>query len=67
MLSKNLSDISSLKFQEDNVEGLIQAVQSYEGQLKNEKEVLENKRERSSDTIKEINSFLSIKQTDYHE
>ena len=68
MHSKNLSDISNMKFQpEDNVEGLVLAVRSYEGQLRNEKEVLENKREKSSDTIKEINSFLQIKQGDYHE
>jgi len=68
MLSKNLSDISTLKFQpDDNVEQLVQAVFSYESQLQNEKETLENKKEKSNDTVKEINSFLQIKQSDYNE
>jgi len=68
MLSKNLSDISNLKFQaDDSIEDLIQAVYSYESQLKNEKETLESKKEKSNDNVKDINSFLQIKQTDYNE
>ena len=68
MLSKNLSEISNLKYPEDdNIEELIQAVYSYESKLKNEKETLESKKEKNNDTVKEINSFLQIKQTDCNE
>lgn len=68
MLSKNLSDISNLKFQTgDNTDDLIQAVYSYQDQLETEKEVLDKKKEKANDTVKEVNSYLQIKTSDLNE
>jgi predicted nucleic acid-binding Zn-ribbon protein len=68
MLSKNLMDISNMQFQsQDSLDDLIQSVELYQEQIRNEKRVIENKRERNNDQVKEVNSYVQIKQADLHE
>lgn len=68
ILSKNLADLSNVEFPtEGNPRELLEAVRRYEAQSKSERDVQENKREKTNDRMKEVGSYIQIKQNDLNE
>lgn len=61
-MASNLSEISDLKFQDDDSsEALLGVIRSYERTKKQEKDNLLIKKEKANDSLKEANSFIAIK------